>query len=158
MTDGTIAAGLPELMLGACGVVSAAPSKTTVTVKLAVPTFPAASDAVQVTVVVPTEKLEPEDGEQVGPEVTPTSSDAVTVNVIVLPAELEVEPVRLDGTFTVGGVVSSVGIVALVVYSATGFCHGNAPHCSYKDQITLTFPPDQFSGISICQFRFVSGP
>ena len=43
--------------------------------------FPAASDAVQVTVVVPTEKLEPEDGEQVGPEVTPTLSVAVTVNV-----------------------------------------------------------------------------
>ena len=36
-----------------------------------------------------------------------TSSDAVTVNVIVLPSELEVEPVGLDGTFTVGGVVSS---------------------------------------------------
>ena len=52
-------------------------SKTTVTVKLAVPTFSAASDAVQVTVVVPTGKLEPEDGEQVGPEVTPKSSDAV---------------------------------------------------------------------------------
>ena len=67
--------------------------------------------------MVPTEKLEPEDGEQVGPEVTPTSSDAVTVNVIVLPSELEVESVRLDGTFTVGGVVSvkSAGTVAVVV-------------------------------------------
>ena len=90
-------------------VVSGASSEMTVTVKLAVPVLPAASDAVQVTVVVPTEKLEPEDGEQVGPEVTPTSSDAVTVNVIVLPAELEVEPVRLDGTFTVGGVMSVDG-------------------------------------------------
>ena len=39
----------------------------TVTVKLAVATFPAKSVAVQVTVVVPTGKLEPEDGEQVGP-------------------------------------------------------------------------------------------
>ena len=56
------------------GVVSGASSKMTVTVNVPVPTFPAASDAVQVTVVVPTEKLEPEDGEQVGPEVTPTSS------------------------------------------------------------------------------------
>ena len=56
---------------------------TTVTVKYIDPWFPAASDAVQVTVVVPTEKLEPEDGEQVGPEVTPTSSDAVTSNVTV---------------------------------------------------------------------------
>ena len=89
------------------GVVSSTTSsKMIVTVNVPVPVFPAASDAVQVTVVVPTEKLEPEDGEQVGPEVTPTLSDAVTVNVIVLPAELEVEDVELDGTVTVGGVVS----------------------------------------------------
>ena len=59
------------------GVVSPVDSEATVTVKLAVPTFPAASVAVQVTVVVPTGKLEPEDGEQVGPEVTPKSSDDV---------------------------------------------------------------------------------
>ena len=42
------------------GVVSA--SKVTVTEKIAIPTFPNASDAVQVTIVVPTGKLEPEDG------------------------------------------------------------------------------------------------
>ena len=95
--------------------VSDVPSKMTVTVNVPVPVFPAASDAVQVTVVVPTEKLEPEGGEQVGPEVTPTSSDAVTVNVIVLPAELEVEPVRLDGTFTVGGVVSRAAKIRFIV-------------------------------------------
>ena len=88
------------------GVVSATSSKLIVTVNVPVPVFPAASDAVQVTVVVPTGKLEPEDGEQVGPEVTPTSSDAVTVNVTVLPAELEVEFVMLDGTVTTGGVMS----------------------------------------------------
>ena len=80
---------------------------STVIVKLAVPTFPAASDAVQVTVVVPTGKLEPEYGEQVGPEVTPAASDAVAfVNTTVLPVELEVEFVMLDDTFTVGGVMS----------------------------------------------------
>ena len=98
-------AGSPFIVITG-GVVSAAPSKVTVTVNVPVPTFPAASDAVQVTVVVPTGKLEPEDGEQVGPEVTPVSSDAVTLNVIVLPAELEVEDVELDGTVTVGEVVS----------------------------------------------------
>ena len=65
------------------GVVSGASSEMTVTVNVPVPVFPAASDAVQVTVVVPTEKLEPEDGEQVGPEVTATSSDAWTSNVTV---------------------------------------------------------------------------
>ena len=62
---------------------STASSKMTVTVKLAVPSFPAASDAIQVTVVVPTEKLEPEDGEQVGPEVAPTLSVALAIKVII---------------------------------------------------------------------------
>ena len=82
-------------------------SKVTVTEKIAIPTFPNASDAVQVTIVVPTGKLEPEDGEQVGPTVTPMSSDAVTLNVTARPAELEVEDVELDGTVTVGGVYVS---------------------------------------------------
>ena len=40
------------------------PTSSTVIVKLAFAVFPAASVAVQVTVVVPTEKLEPEAGEQ----------------------------------------------------------------------------------------------
>ena len=66
-------------------------SEVIVTVKLEVPTFPAASVAVHVTVVLPIGKLEPEDGEQVGPEVTPTLSVAYTVNSIILPAGLEVE-------------------------------------------------------------------
>jgi hypothetical protein len=83
----------------------------TVKVKLAVPTFPAASVAVHVTVVLPIGKLEPEDGEQVGPEVTPTLSVAVGVNSIILPAGLEVEFVMsVRNTFTVGGVVSLVVI------------------------------------------------
>ena len=69
---------------------SSVPAKTTVIVKLAVPTFPAASVAVQVTVVVPTGKLEPEDGEQVGPEVTAMLSDAVTVKETIPPVELVV--------------------------------------------------------------------
>ena len=77
----------------------------TVTVKLSVPVFPAASDAVQVTVVVPTEKLVPEAGEQVGPEVTLTSSVAETSNVTDAPDISEVVDMS-DGTFTVGDVVS----------------------------------------------------
>ena len=55
MLDGTVIVG---------GVVSV-DSIIIVTTKLPVPVFPAASDAVQVTVVVPAGKLEPEDGEQV---------------------------------------------------------------------------------------------
>ena len=39
---------------------------TTVTVKFAVPIFPAASDAVQVTVVIPTGKNEPDVGVHAG--------------------------------------------------------------------------------------------
>ena len=96
--DGTVTTG---------GVVSTGASKLIVTVNVPVPVFPAASDAVQVTVVVPTEKLEPEDGEQVGPEVTLKLSVAVTVNVVVLPVETKVEVVMLGGTFTTGGVVSA---------------------------------------------------
>ena len=59
-----------------------------ITVKLPVTSFSAASDAVQVTVVVPTGKLEPEGGEQVGPEVTATLSVAFTMNVTGTPEVL----------------------------------------------------------------------
>ena len=57
-------------------------------VKLAVIVFPAASVAVQVTVVIPTEKLEPEGGELFGPEVTPTSSVAVPFWNVTNPPEV----------------------------------------------------------------------
>ena len=69
MSDGTFTVG---------GVTS---TYVTVTVKLAVSVFPAASDAVQVTVVGgPTGNNEPEAYEQVGPEVTLTLSVAETSN------------------------------------------------------------------------------
>ena len=92
-----------------------ASSKVIVIVKLSVPTFPAASVAIHVTVVLPIGNVEPPAGEQVGPEATPYSSDAETENVIIRPAELEVEFVRLDGTNTVGGVVSAQQIVTVNV-------------------------------------------
>ena len=103
----SVMVNVPEAEVG--GVVSAGASGArTVTVKLAVPVFPAASDAVQVTVVVPSEKLEPEDGEQVGPEVTATLSDAVTLNVVVSPPEPSTSvTVTLLGTLTTGGVASA---------------------------------------------------
>ena len=75
------------------GVVS---SKVIVIVKLAVPTFPAASVAIHVTVVVPTGNNEPDAGIQGGPETTPTLSDTKAVNSIILPAGLEVEFVIVD--------------------------------------------------------------
>ena len=82
----------------------------TYTVKAAVSVFPASSDAVHVTIVGPTENVEPEAGEHVGPEVTPTSSVAVTVNVTVSPELLEVESDMIDGASTTGGVVSAGGV------------------------------------------------
>ena len=67
-------------------------TRITLTGKLAVPTFPAASVAVQVTVVVPTGNKEPDDGEQVGPEVTPTSSTAAgPVQLMLYPVEFVAE-------------------------------------------------------------------
>jgi len=56
--------------------------------------------------VVPTEKLEPEAGEQVGPEVTATLSVAVTSNVTAVPDRLVEVDDMSDGTVTTGGVVS----------------------------------------------------
>ena len=52
---------------------------STITLKLAVPEFPAASDAVHVTVVVPIPNIEPDGLSHVGPDVTERSSVAVTV-------------------------------------------------------------------------------
>ena len=48
-----------------------------VTVKLVEPSFPAESDAVHVTSVIPTENRYPDAGVHVGPIVTPTLSTAV---------------------------------------------------------------------------------
>ena len=90
----------------------------TVTVKASVPVFPAASDASHVTIVAPTGKLEPEDGEQVGPEVTPTSSEAVTSNVTVLPEALEDVTDKLDGMFMVGDAVSAVASSTFTINAA----------------------------------------
>ena len=69
--------------------------------------FPAASDAVQVTGEVATAKFDPEDVEQVGPEVTPTLSVAVTVNVTATASPSVDTTVISAGTFTTGGVVSA---------------------------------------------------
>ena len=52
---------------------------STITLKLAVPVLPAASDAVHVTVVVPIPNIEPDGLSHAGPDVTERSSVAVTV-------------------------------------------------------------------------------
>ena len=79
----------------------------TVTVKVSVAVFPSASDAVQVTIVSPMAKFEPDATPQVGPVVTPTLSEAVTANVAAVPAVFEVVSVMVDGTVMVGASLSS---------------------------------------------------
>ena len=63
---------------------------TTVIVKFAVPTFPFASSAVHVIVVIPTGNVEPEAWLHVGSTVTPTLSVALTENVATAPPLLAV--------------------------------------------------------------------
>ena len=95
----------------------------TVTVKSSVPVFPAASDAVQVTVVVVTEKNEPEAGEQVGPEVTLTLSVAVTSNVTAVPDGSDEVVDMLDGTVMVGEIASVVWPACGAPYTPCGKDH-----------------------------------
>ena len=102
------------------------------TVKLAVPTFPAASAAVQVTVVVPAEKVEPDAGVQVGPVVTAKLSLAVTAYVTAKP-ELSGETTVMSlGTDMVGLVesrltatVKAVLIPLVAVHVTVEFPIGN---------------------------------
>ena len=85
---------------------------STVTLKLEVPVFPAASLAVHVTAVVPTEKLVPDAILHVGPLVTSLSSVAETEYVTVgVPVGDSVEIVMSEGTVTDGAVVSDSAIV-----------------------------------------------
>ena len=103
-----------EMPLGGTspGAVSSTNVYSTVTVKLEVPSFPAASDAEHVTVVVPTEKLVPDAGVHVGPLITSLSSLAETEYVMVgVPVGVSVETVMSEGTVTVGLVVSDSAIV-----------------------------------------------
>jgi hypothetical protein len=92
------------------GVVS---RSVTVTVKLALPVLPAWSVAVQVTEVVPSGKVEPEDGLHVGVSAPSTLSFAVAVNVTAFPSGFEVVVEMFDGTVTTGFVVSSCETVTV---------------------------------------------
>ncbi len=79
----------------------------TVTVKLAVPVLPAASVAVQLTVVGPTGNRDPEAGTQAGVRAPSTSSVALAVNVTTAPVGPVAGTVMSAGTVTTGGVVST---------------------------------------------------
>ena len=66
-----------DMLAGKVRVGAVTSVNVTVTVNEAVPSFPSASDAVHVTVVVPTGNNDPDAGVHVGPLVTPMLSVAV---------------------------------------------------------------------------------
>jgi hypothetical protein len=78
----------------------------TVMLKPAVPVLPAASRAVQVTLVVPTGKLAPEGGTQVTAGLGDPASLAVAVKLTTAPPGPVASRVMLPGTITTGAVVS----------------------------------------------------
>jgi hypothetical protein len=75
----------------------------TVTWKLALPVFPAASCAVQVTVVGPSGKVEPDGGLQVTGRAPLIASFADAENDTTAPAALVAATLMFPGTLTVGG-------------------------------------------------------
>ena len=116
------------------GAVVSGGAYTIITVKLAVPMFPAASDAVHVTAVVPTGNTVPGGEEHVGPLVTPTSSVAVTSNVIVVPEDTEDVADTSAGTVTVGA-VTSVNVTVIVNVASPVF-----PSVSVAEHVTVVVP------------------
>jgi hypothetical protein len=95
--------------------------------------LPLASCALQVTVVVPSGKVEPEGGAQERIGLGSMVSVAVAVYVTVAPAELVAEAVMLDGTVIVGGVVSVT--VTVKVAGVAAF-----PLASCASQVTVVTP------------------
>jgi hypothetical protein len=81
-------------------------TRFTVTLKLALPVFPCESVAVQVTFVVPTGKVLPEDGLQLTGSGPSALSVALAENVTVVPPGDSVSTEKSLGTDTTGGVVS----------------------------------------------------
>jgi hypothetical protein len=79
---------------------------TTDTLKLALPVFPAASVAEQLTVTVPRAKVEPEEGEQLGVIAPSTRSLAEAVKETAAPEGPVASTTLFAGTVTTGAVVS----------------------------------------------------
>ena len=105
---------------------------TTVTLKLALPVLPAASVAEQLTVVVPNAKVEPDAGKQLGVIVPSTLSLADAEKLTAAPEGPVASAVRLPGTVTAGGVVSTT--VTLKPPVAT------FPAASAAEQLTAVVP------------------
>jgi hypothetical protein len=106
----------------------------TVTVKLAVPEFPAASIAEQLTVVVPIAKVVPDAGTQFGVNDPETLSDALAEKLTLVPEAESASTLMFDGTVTVGFVVSWTVIVNEMAVSVV------LPLASWAVQLTMVFP------------------
>ena len=102
--DGPVAS-IPVMFAGT--VTAGAVVSWTVTVKLLLPVLRAASVAEQMTVVVPSAKVEPEAGTQTGVRVPSTMSVALALKVTAAPEGPVASATMLAGTVTVGGVVST---------------------------------------------------
>ena len=96
------------------------------------PVLPAASIAEQVTVVVPSGKVEPEAGEQVAATEPSTISVAEAEKLATAPEGPVASRIILAGTVTVGGVVSTTDTLklALPVF----------PDASVAEQLTVVVP------------------
>ena len=81
----------------------------TLTKNESLPTLPAASVAVHVTVLFPNAKIVPDTGKQLGPFTTPTLSVAVPLeNEIIFPCEFDVDSKIFSGGVTTGAIVSTM--------------------------------------------------
>jgi nitrogen fixation protein len=101
----------------------------TVIWKLALPLFPAASEAVHVTVVVPIGNVAPEGGAHVTATAPSTLSDAETVNKTVDPPAPVAEVEMSGGTVITGGDPSLAGNVQSLVAEETA-SQGGVPSTS----------------------------
>ena len=102
------------------------------TVNESLPVLFAESIAEQVTVVVPTAKVEPEAGEQVVANAPSTMSEADALKVAVAPDELVASFVMLAGTVTTGEVVSRTVMVKILLPVL--------PATSVAEQVTVVVP------------------
>jgi hypothetical protein len=121
------------------GVVS---TRFTVTLKSALPVLPCESVAVQVTFVVPTGKVLPEDGLQLTGTGPSTLSFALAENVTLVPEVLGVFTLKLAGTLTTGGVWSTRFTVTLKLALPVLPWESVAVHVTFVVPIGKVLPED----------------
>src|ERR1700681_4244400 len=98
--------GLPSPVMMALALMAGAVVSRTVIVKVAVPVFPAGSDALHVTVVFPSGNVLPETGVQITGTPPLSGSLAAAVKLTAAPVGLVASATIVAGTVMTGGVVS----------------------------------------------------